>query len=247
MIVRLATLEFLKWKRSKVLVSAVVATVIGPFVAALSTIQKLASATPDVTWGSYFGVALQVDLSLIYPIIFGALAAYVFVQEYEDRTIINLFTLPVTRAQVAWVKMITIYVTLLALVIVSTILTFVGGSVLVPAPLTMATVLQFTKLSLTTSIMALMFVPVFIYIGIRTRHFIPPLVAATGFTFLNFASLVSETYGPFIPTAIPVFYLLKDIGWGENVNIPFIWSALIPILIISTYITLREYQNSDIH
>lgn len=247
MIFKLAMLEFLKWKRSKVLISAAVATVIGPFVAALSTVQKLKSPTPDVTWASFFGVALQVDLSLIYPIIFGSLAAYVFVQEYQDRTIINLFTLPVTRAQVAWAKMITIYGTLISLVIVSTILTFVGGSFLVPQPLTTAILIQFTYLSLITSIMALMFVPIFIYIGIRTRHFIPPLVGATGFTFLNFASLVSETYGPLVPTAIPVFYLLKGIGWGAGVNIPFIWSVLIPILVISTYITLKEYKNSDIH
>lgn len=247
MIMRLAKLELLKWKRSKVLISAAAATFIGPFVAALSSVQKLESSNPDVSWESYFGVALQVDLSLIYPIVFGALAAYVFVQEYQDRTIINLFTLPVTRTQIAWAKMITIYVTLLTLVITSTVLTFVGGVVFVPAPLTLDIVIKFTNLSLVTSIMALMFIPIFIYIGIKTRHFIPPLVGATGFTFLNFASLVSETYGPLIPTAIPVFYLLQGIGWGANVHIPFTWSMLIPILVISTYITLKEYTTSDVH
>lgn len=247
MIFKLARLELIKWKRSKVLVSAAASTVIGPFVAALSTIQKLKSPTPDVTWEGFFGVALQVDLSLIYPIIFGALAAYVFVQEYQDRTIINLFTLPVTRSQVAWAKMLTIYITLISLVVVSTILTFIGGSLLVPKQLSVATVIQYTRLSLVTSIMALMFVPVFIFIGIKTRHFIPPLVGATGFTFLNFASLVSETYGPFIPTAVPVFYLLKEIGWGANIYIPYVWSVLIPILVISTYLTLREYKHCDIH
>ncbi|WP_042338443.1 ABC transporter permease [Desulfosporosinus youngiae] len=47
---------------------------------------------------------LQIKLYLLFPILFGALTAYVFVQEYQDRTIIHLFTLPESRTKILLTK-----------------------------------------------------------------------------------------------------------------------------------------------
>lgn len=244
---RTVRLEFMKWKRSRILVSALAATIIGPFVAVLSTYSKLNSPhAADAGWHSFFGVAWQVNISLIYPIIFGALAAYVFVQEYTDRTIVSLLTLPVSRTRIALTKLITIYLTLVLLIATSTALSFLLGLLIVPEPLTLPVVLRFSRISLAAGVMALALVPVFAYIGIRTRHFIPPLVGATGFTFLNFATLVSEQYGPYVPTAIPVFYVLRAVGWF-TAPLPYTWELLIPAFLISLYLTLRLYNTSDVH
>ncbi|HEX3031729.1 MAG TPA: hypothetical protein VHS59_05735 [Bacillota bacterium] len=113
-------------------------------------------------------------------------------------------------------------------------------------PMTAAVLSSYGRLTLVTGTMALCFVPVFGYIGTRTRQFIPPLVGATGFTFLNFASLVSPTYGPWVPTSIPVFYLLNAIGWGQT-QLPFTWSMLVPIFFISVVCCIREYVTQEVH
>lgn len=241
----LIRLEFMKWKRSKLLLGAVVTTLIGPFVAAVSAYAKSqnASAAPD--WGSFFAVTWQVNLSLLFPILFGALTAYAFVQEYQDRTIINLFILPESRAKILLAKMITVLGTLLTLIIVCLLFTFIVGKLMLSAPLTFQAILKLSYLSLNTGIMVLCFIPVFAYIGIRSRHFIPPLVGATGFTLLNFAALVSPTYGPFVPTSIPVFYLLNAIGW--RASIPYTWSMLLPVFALSLLLCLKEYATQEIH
>lgn len=238
-------LEFIKWKRSKILLAALVTTLIGPFVAAVSAYAEPHNLNRLVDWDTFFAIALQINLSLLFPILFGALTAYVFVQEYQDRTIINLFTLPQSRAKILVAKMITVLGTLFLLVVVSLLFTFIGGKLMISVPLTLETGLRLSYLSIITGIMVLCFIPVFAYIGIRTRNFIPPLVGATGFTLLNFAALVSPTYGPFVPTSIPVFYLLNAIGW--RTPIPFVWGMLLPIFVISMLLCLREYMTQDIH
>lgn len=242
----LIRLEFMKWKRSRFLLAALASMLIAPFVATVSTYSKMHNPSMTVDWDSFFGVALQVNLSLIFPILFGALTAYVFVQEYQDRTVITLFTLPHRRSSIFLAKIITILVTLLTLIILNTVLTFLGGKLMLSQPLTSTLLFKHAYLSIITGIMALCFIPIFAYVGMRTRHFIPPLVGATGFTFLNFASLVSPTYGPYVPTAIPVFYFLNAIGWGTS-HIPFVWSLLLPVLVLSLCLCLKEYSTQEIH
>ncbi|WP_273484327.1 ABC transporter permease [Desulforamulus ruminis] len=242
---KMMRLEFMKWKRSKILLGAIATTLIGPFVASVSAYSKQHGSNLPADWDSFFAVALQVNLSLLFPILFGALSAYAFVQEYQDRTIINLFTLPESRAKILLAKMFTVLGTLLMLIVVCLVFTLIGGRLMLSVPLTFETLLRLSSLSLITGIMVLCFIPVFAYIGIKTRHFIPPLVGATGFTLLNFAALVSPTYGPLVPTSIPVFYLLNAIGW--RASIPFVWSVLLPIFALSMLLCLREYVNQNIH
>lgn len=242
---KIVSLEFMKWKRSKILIAALLTTLIGPFVAAVSAYAKSHNSNLAVGWEDFFGVALQVNLSLLFPILFGALTGYVFVQEYQDRTIINLFTLPESRARMLFAKIITVLGTIFALIVACTLFTFIGGKIMLTVPLTVETLIKYSYLSIITGIMVLCFIPVFAYIGMRTRHFIPPLVGATGFTLLNFAALVSPTYGPLVPTSIPVFYLLNAIGW--RASIPFVWSMLIPVFAASMLLSLREYVTQDIH
>lgn len=143
-------------------------------------------------------------------------------------------------------KLISILGTLLVIIIINAFFTFMGGFIILVQPLTIGIIIKHGYLSVVTGIMALCFVPVFAYVGMRFKHFIPPLVAATGFTFLNFASLISPTYGPLVPTSIPVFYFLKAIGWG-SANIPFIWSMLLPIFLLSVVLCIKEYSNQEIH
>lgn len=237
--------EIMKWKRSKILCGGVVTTLIGPFVAAVSVYAKSHNAGPAPDWSSFFAVTLQVNLSLLFPILFGALTAYTFVQEYQDRTIIHLFTLPESRTRILIAKMITVLGTLLAIIIVGLLFTFMAGKLTLNVPLSFPDLVRFASLSIITGIMVLCFIPIFAYLGIKTHHFIPPLVGATGFTLLNFAALVSPTYGPFVPTSIPVFYLLNAVGWRSS--IPYVWSMLLPVFLVSLLLCHKEYAAQDIY
>jgi hypothetical protein len=134
----------------------------------------------------------------------------------------DFFTLPESRAKILLAKMFTVLGTLMTLIIICLLFTFIGGKLMLSTPLTFQAVLELSYLSLITGIMVLCFIPIFAYIAIRSHHFIPPLVGATGFTLSNFAALVSPTYGPLVPTSIPVFYLLNAIGW--RASIPYVWS-----------------------
>lgn len=240
----LILLEFMKWKRSRILLGALAAILIGPFTAAVSAYAKSQNPQQLADWDTFFAITLQINLSLLFPILFGALTAYVFVQEYHDRTIINLLTLPQKRTHIFLAKLLTLLATLMTLILLSLFFTFIGGKIMLPSSLSLEAFLKLARLSVVTGVMVLCFIPVFSYIAIKTRTFIPPLVGATGFTLLNFAALVSPTYGPLVPTSIPVFYLLNAIGWKSS--LPFTWSILLPIFAGFLSLCFKEYLTQEI-
>ncbi|ABZ84217.1 hypothetical protein HM1_1647 [Heliomicrobium modesticaldum Ice1] len=208
-------LEMTKWKRSRMVWMTFLGSVVAPFFALISSLQTMSQTQQFKSWDELFAVAFQINHLLFYPFIFGAVASYVFVQEYQGGAIINLFTLPVSRARIIVSKIITVFLFVMLLSLVSTAVTFLFGWKFTSTPLDWNLFIRNFQLAMETTLMQFMLVPIIICIGLWTKHFVPPLVGAGLFVVLNFVSFVSSSVGPFIPTAIPTFVVLQHVGWNQ--------------------------------
>jgi bacitracin transport system permease protein len=238
-------LEMLKWKRSRILLLSLLAAGIGPLAAWLSASMKASNMHVAVTWYDIFSLSLQVSHLLVLPILFGALAAYIFVQEFQGGAFVNLYTLPVSRITVAVAKLATIFVVLMGLNLVSFLLTSVIG-LAVAGPPSADVFVRMLSLAASTGLMAFMLVPIPMFIGIWTRHFIPPVVAASSFTLLNFVAIaVPDILGPRVPPAIPYYVILYRVGYFSRPP-AVTWSLLLPVFGLFLALSLVTVMRRDV-
>lgn len=243
--IKLIRLEMLKWKRSRILWVSLLAAALGPLSAWLSALMKANSMHVAVTWNDLFSLALQVNHLMVLPILFGALAAYVFVQEYQGGAFANLYTLPVSRIAVALSKLATIFVLLMGLNLVSFLLTAFAGLAIV-GTVSGDVFIRFLDLAVSTGLMSFMLVPIPILIGIRTRHYIPPVVAASCFILLNFVAIaVPDILGPRVPTAIPYYVILYRVGYFDTPP-AITWSLLVPVFLLFLALSFITVVRHDV-
>lgn len=238
-------LELMKWKRSKILLSAFMGTFVAPFIALVSTSLKTNNLGMEIQWVDIVALCMQINHLFVFPLAFSALSAFIFVQEYQTGAIINLYTLPVSRKSIILSKTITLFITIMVLNLVSYILTILTGAVFLNTS-PWAAFVQYLPLAIKTGFMQFLLLPIFICIGIWTRHFVPPLIAAGAFIMIDFISLVLPKIGPLMFPALPYYVILKEIGWYQG-NIPLTWGLLIPVFLLFYFTSQMITEKRDIH
>lgn len=135
--------EFLKVRKSKMLLATFglfvfVSLMMGflmqiarhPEYAANSAIfSTKASFVKSVDWKGYFGLLIQIILTL-GNLGFGIVAAWVFGREYSDRVISDLLALPVSRPTIVTAKFTIILIWCIFLTIATLLTAFIMGSVI---------------------------------------------------------------------------------------------------------------------
>lgn len=240
-------LELMKWKRSKILLSAVIAAFVAPFITLVSTSLKTSNLGLQAEWVDIIALCMQVNHLFVFPLTFSALAAFIFVQEYQTGAVINLFTLPVSRKSIILAKTITLLLTLMVLNLLSYVLTILVGKVFIAAS-PWAAFVRFFPLALKTCFMQFSLMPIFICIGLWTRHFVPPLITAGAFIMIDFISLAMPSIGPFLFPALPYYVILQEIGWYPTGirGIPYTWELLVPVFFIFLITALVISEKQDI-
>lgn len=238
-------LELMKWKRSKILLSAFVGAFVAPFITLISTSLKTTNLGTQIHWVDIIALCMQVNHLFVFPLIFSALSAFIFVQEYQTGAVINLYTLPVSRRSIILSKTVTLFITIMMLNFISYLLTILTGAMFLKSQVGTAFI-QYLPLALKTGLMQFLLMPILICIGIWTRHFVPPLITAGAFIMIDFVSLVLPNIGTLMFPALPYYTILKEIGWYQG-NIPLIWGLLVPGFIIFLWLALYISEQRDIH
>ncbi len=79
-------LEMLKWKRSRILLSAFIAVLTAPAITLISTSLKADNLGVQAKWVDIIALNMQINHLFVFPLTFSALAAFIFVQEYQTAT-----------------------------------------------------------------------------------------------------------------------------------------------------------------
>jgi bacitracin transport system permease protein len=238
-------LEMMKWRRSKILLSAILAVFVAPFITMLSMWIKMNATGAPIHWVDILALCMQINHLFIFPLTFGALTAFVFVQEYQTKVIVNLFTLPVSRTAIILSKTVTLFLTLMVLNLISYVLNILIGVFFLHSGAGEAFV-QYFPLALKTGLMQVLLIPIFICVGVWTRHYIPPIVAAGICIMIDFVSLAIPNVGLLLFPALPYYVILHSIGWYNGV-IPFTWGLLIPACLLFMSASIWIAEKRDIH
>lgn len=238
-------LELMKWKRSKILLSAFVGAFVAPFITLISSFLKTTNLGAKIEWIDIIALCMQVNHLFVFPLTFSALAAFIFVQEYQTGAVINLYTLPVSRKSIILSKLVTLFITIMVLNLISYILNILTGAVFLDTGL-WAAFIKYLPLALKTGMIQFLLMPIIICLGIWTQHFVPPLIAAGAFIMIDFISLVLPKIGPFLFPALPYYIILKGIGWYSG-SIPLVWGLLVPVFIIFLFMSMYMTEQRDIH
>lgn len=240
-------LEMLKWKRSNILLSAFISALIAPAITLISTYLKANNLGVQAQWVDIIALNMQVNHLFVFPLTFSALTAFIFVQEYQTGAVINLYTLPVSRTTIMLAKTFTLFITLAVLTIFSHILVILTGAVFLDNPL--AAFVQYFSLAVKVGFMQFLLMPIFICVGVWTRHFVPPLIVAGVFIMIDFISLAMPSVGPLLFPAIPFYVVLEGIGWYPTGirGIPYTWEVLVPVFSVFLTAALVITEKRDIH
>jgi ABC-2 type transport system permease protein len=239
-------IELTKFVRATVMRATTVAMVLGISLICLSMLLSVHTADPQLAaklgpliepggWAGYLTVAAQVT-GAAGLLGYGVVLSWLFSREFADGTITGLFAVPVSRATIAAAKIL-IYLawgvaTAVALVFALVVFGLAGGLGAVPADVVPAIARQFV-LTVLTAVVA---TPA-AWAATAGRSVLAGIGATIGILGVAQVTVVAGA-GAWNPLAAPALWAISG-----GVDVTTLQLALVvPILLISTGLTLRSWQ-----
>ncbi len=244
--------EWLKLKRSRFVVIGFLGTLIVPLLVIISSIQKYLknpnNPNNSIDLFGLYDSAMMFSMLLFAPLVLSVLAVYVVNREYSERTLKTIFSVPVERNKFLKGKFLILFTIVILFMLLSwlniLILAVICNLFFSVMQITITSAVYFLIKMLFGGILLYMTLTPVIYLSIRTKSFITPLIAVIAVCLLNVILSGSPVAGFFPWTAT---YLLAT-GRNNNSGCPPLVSFLIIILIcvVSIAASRRRFLQEDI-
>ena len=187
---RLLQCEYIKLKHSKVLLIGMLSTLIVPIFVTVKAVTKYFSESGiAMSLFSLYDDSLMFLMLLFAPMVLTILGAWIIGREYTDGTLKSIFTIPVSRTSFLWGKILFFAILTLTFMLISWL------EILMSAflcncfiPVTEFTIPYFIffliKMFLGGILLFASQTP-FIYLTIRTKGFVTPLIAIVAISLIN--------------------------------------------------------------
>ncbi|MCM1183372.1 MAG: ABC transporter permease [Roseburia sp.] len=182
--------EWLKLKRSKILLIGVLGSLMVPFLVAVNDI-RIAAAKPEASLSLYglYEDTMMFIMLLFGPLVLAVVATYLINREYTERTLKTIFVLPVERAAFLSGKFIMLFLLISLfmllswldiLVIALVCHLFLGGQAV--TAFQAAVILLWMERG---GMLMFMTLTPFVYLALRTKGSIAPFIVIAGISLLN--------------------------------------------------------------
>lgn len=218
---KLLQCEYMKLKRSKFLLIGTLGTLIVPFFVIVNAVTAYFSNSGTViSLFSLYDNALMFLMLLFEPMVLTILGAWIISREYIDGTLKNIFAIPVSQTAFFAGKLLFFVLLTFMFMLISwleiLILAFICSCFIPVAELTIPSILYFLIKMLFGAILLCATQTPFIYLAIRTKGFVVPLIAIAAIILINVVLSNSPIAG-FYPWSAS--YLLV-IGRSPGQNCP---------------------------
>lgn len=223
---KLLQCEWMKLKRSKFLAIGILGTLIVPFFVIVNAVTKHA-ANPEmaVSLFSLYDNAFLFLMLLFAPMVLTILGAWVIGREYTDGTLKNIFAIPVSRSFFLGGKLLFFAVLVFLFMAASWLeilaLAWVCSWFLPVAELTVPSALFFLmRMALGGGLLCMTQMP-FLYLTIRTKGFIVPMIAVSAVSLVNVVLSGSPLAG-FYPWSAAYFLAMgrsRELGCPVGVSV----------------------------
>jgi len=223
--------EYLKIRKSKVLIGSILAFSLGPIMGAVFVLvlrnQELSKANSairakalltgfSIDWSSFLNLIAQV-IGVGGIIIIGFIATWIFGREYSDGTLKDLFVLPVSRVKIVLSKITAIFILGFFLALFILLLGIVLGILLQLPGFTWQTFFKsINTIAIVTFLVLLLSTPV-TFIASVGKGFIAPL-AFVILTIVIAQIIGALGFAAYFPWAVPGIYS-QIIGSNNILNI----------------------------
>lgn len=221
--------EYIKLRRSKFLLIGISGTVIVPFFVTARAVSKYISDTETViSLFSLYDDAVMFLMLLFAPMALTILGAWIISREYTDGTLKNIFVVPVSRTAFLIGKFLFFAILTFLFMLVSWLEIWVSAlfcSCFIPVTdFTLPSILFFLIKMLWGGLLLYATQTPFIYLTIRTKGFIAPLIAIAAISLVNVVLSNSPIAGffPWSASYLLVFGRLSGHGCPVELSLSII-------------------------
>ncbi|MCM3627774.1 ABC transporter permease [Paenibacillus glycanilyticus] len=247
--------ELLKLKSTKIPWLVLLGAIPANLVALFAFLPKIA---PD---GTPAGIDIQdmfyrqgMVLVMIAPSIFALFTAYIISREYQERTINQLFSYPVSRARILSAKLAVVFILIVMTTVLSCIAVLAASLVkLLQGSINFDIIWLGLKMNVWVCLLSFGTVPVAAAVTLIAKNVIPAAVLGVFATIVTVIGEIGHGQGgilfPWLTPYWPVRHLAQDIADLADPN-PYAVPALIILsatFVLSMAFSLIYYVRSDVH
>ncbi|MCM1156835.1 MAG: ABC transporter permease [Roseburia sp.] len=187
---KLLRCEFIKLRRSKILWVGIAGTFIVPFFVIVNAVTNYFSDPENViSLFSLYDGALMFLMLLFAPMVLTVLGAWIISREYTDGTLKNLFVIPVSRTAFLTGKLLFFWILTFAFMFISwleiLLSAFICGCFLPVTELNVPSICFFLIKMLSGGALLCATQTPFLYLTIRAKGFVMPLIAVAAVSLVN--------------------------------------------------------------
>ena len=182
--------EYIKLKRSKFLVIGILGTLIVPFFVIVKAVTKyISSPEAVISVFSLYDDALMFLMLLFAPMVLTILGAWIISREYTDGTLKNIFIIPISKTVFLCGKLLFFAILTFMFMLISwleiLVLALLCNCFIPTTELTIPSLIFFLIKMLYGGILLCAAQTPFIYLTIRTKGFVTPLIAIAVISLIN--------------------------------------------------------------
>lgn len=246
---RLLQCECIKLKRSKFLLIGILSTLIVPlFVLVKAVMNYVSHNATAISVFSLYDNALMFLMLLFAPIMLTITGVWIISREYTDGALKNIFVIPVSRMEFLCGKMlffaILIFLFMLTVWVEILAMAFICSLFIPVTELTVPSLFYFLIKMLFGGILLCSTETPFIYLTVKTKGFVAPLIAVALIIFINFVLPNSQIAG-YYPWSAAYLLLngrLPELHFSEGISI----SIILIICLLGIAASLHSFKNEEI-
>jgi bacitracin transport system permease protein len=197
-------LEFLKIKRSPLIMMSIMGISITPLLLGL-IFPKTADGLESVTFTSFLENVQLLNLMLMGILMFGLITSYVFSKEFEEDTLKSTLVIPIRRSRLLLDKFLVVFVWILSLLFINVIEVIVICMIWGVEGVTLSSIVAAFGLALRDGLIFLPLLTPIVFVTLLIRRYVAGIVFSISVVVINMVALNSEVYYAYYPYTIPLF------------------------------------------
>lgn len=241
--VRILHIELLKLRRSAMFWVSMFGVGVAPLLNYLIFLSLKSNLPSEVAVERYFEQGYIFLSALIATLLFGLITTYIFDREYQEHTLENMLTIPITRTAVIMNKMIILFVWIIFLVLFTFGLAILLNYMGIFIDLNIGILIKFFRIYLLTGLLHFALTPTIVFITLISKSYI----YSVGFSVIvTITSLVitNTKYGELFPWALP--YLLAAYEGEFHFPVHYSIASIILTFIVSLSLCIFYFNREDI-
>lgn len=246
---RLLQCEYIKLKRSRFLLIGVLSTLIVPsFVFVKAVMNYVSNNETFISVSSLYDSAFMFLMLLFAPVILTISGVWIISREYTDGTLKNIFVIPVSQIEFLCGKMLFFGILIFLFMLISwaeiLVMVLLCNFFIPATELTFPSFFYFLMKMLFGGVLLCATETPFIYLAVRTKGFVAPLIASAVMIFINIFLSNSRIAG-FYPWSAS-YYLVN--GRLSELNCPKEISMFIILVIflLGIVASLHCFKNEEV-